>query len=305
MNKILLKLFISTTLLIASFFLTVRSSNITNANDININSKSEFANNKELSRKGLIEHYANENNMSFAKAEFSLFKGSSNEEKNYKYSIFSQKIEPHLTIEFYTQNQEGSINKILNVSVKHPSKSFTGTVYMNLEGTSSIYYDIEGNILNQGTTTVSATLNISTNEDISVNIGSPNNKNIYSHVTANGRFNISNQDYRSYQYKTFLKKLADNVYLEIYTKGDGWGQYYSIEKILYSRITHPDYVFGGNMYINLEDNSNIYYSVDGAIFKNSLVSNRAYLKNSPTEKLLNIFVIEKNEQQHISNSGNI
>lgn len=116
-------------------------------------------------------------------------------------------------------------------------------------------------------------------------------------------FNV--QDYQSYQYKTFLKKLADNVYLEIYTKGDGWGRYYAIDKILYTRITHPDYIFGGNMYINLEDNSNIYYSTNGDMHKKSSIIYRNYLTNTSKEKHLNISISDFNAIQHISESGNI
>lgn len=196
MNKKILSSFTMIPLLIVPIFSTITTEKIAHANNSldNITSNSNFTISKEMTRKELIEHYAKENNVSFTKAEFELFKGSIQERAGYKYRTFSRGIGHGAYMEIYTQgdgwNSYYSIDRILNVSVKHSSKSFVGTVYTNLESNSSIYYDVEGNLHNQGTTTVSGGLNIGVGQGGSVNLGASYSSGIYAHISTSGRLSF-------------------------------------------------------------------------------------------------------------------
>ena len=140
----------------------------------------------------IIKKFATENNITLEEAKKILFSSQKNEDRYaYSYRTISKNVGYDTTLCFYTQgdgwNNYYAINKILSVSVKHNSKSFAGHVYSNIEDNVTIYYDIEGNLLNQGSTTVSAGVNFDIGHGGGVNLGSSYSTDVYAHISDLGR----------------------------------------------------------------------------------------------------------------------
>lgn len=170
---------------------------VAKANNINLNELSKENDviiSKEMTREELINYFAENNNVSKSEAEIMLFKSRFEERYAYSYRTISKNLSYGARIEFYTQgdgwNNYYSIDKLLNVSIKHDSKSFGGSVYANLESNTSIYYDVEGNLYNGGTTTVSGNLNIGVGQGGSAGLGASYSTDIYAHISDSGRASI-------------------------------------------------------------------------------------------------------------------
>lgn len=91
------------------------------------------------------------------------------------------------SIVFYCQTNEGgtfaSIVKVLNVNMNRLyqgiSKQFGGSVYVNLESASTIYYTIDGDFYNNGTTTIGGGISIGIGQSASVNFNATSTSNHY------------------------------------------------------------------------------------------------------------------------------
>ncbi|NRD77370.1 hypothetical protein HPT25_07635 [Bacillus sp. BRMEA1] len=100
------------------------------------------------------------------------------------------------SVNFYCQTDEGGyfrgIVKILNISMNrsynNTSKQFSGTVYANLEDPNRIYWEVNGDFLNNGTTTISGggAVNIGVGYSASVNFGVSYQSNEYKYVDTTG-----------------------------------------------------------------------------------------------------------------------
>lgn len=275
---------------------------------------SEYSSNitisKEMSRTELIEYYSKENNVNLHDAELALFNKISQSNTSYKYRILSKKINDNTHIEFYisesNKTEQPSIERILVLSIKNPKFSFSGNVYVNLENNTTIYYDLEGSFLKESSSLISGNIDINVGESKLLNLGTVNNSNTYEHISTSGYINLANKN-EHYNYKTLIKPLKNNSYLEIYVKGDGWRNYFSIEEILHVSVKNSDLGYSGNIYVNLEDNFHIHFDVEGVLEKNVL-KEPLFFENTPTTKN---FIIQEssvsidNSDIHISDSGTI
>lgn len=98
------------------------------------------------------------------------------------------------TLRFYCQTEEGdyfhAIVKVLNVSMNRNyngvSKQFGGNVYINLEDPNRIYYVVDGDFYNNGTTTGGGSLKIGLGEGSSLTFNASNTSNFYAYVYKEG-----------------------------------------------------------------------------------------------------------------------
>lgn len=194
--KFISSIFVSSLLITPISELVSNYDNMAKAENINLSdySKNDVILSKEMNRKELIEYFSLNNNVSLEEAEKMLFKSKFEERYAYHYRTIVKYLSNDTKIEFYTKgsgwNNYYTIERILNASVKHSEYSFVGTLYTNLENDYIIYYDIEGNLLDKGNTSVSATLNIGVGEGTSVNIGIGYNSNIKHHISESGRVSL-------------------------------------------------------------------------------------------------------------------
>lgn len=93
------------------------------------------------------------------------------------------------TMKFYCETSESGLYhgvlKILTVNMIRGyngiSKQFGGTVYTNLERSDRIYFIVNGDFYNNGTTTFNAGVNIGIGESASVSFGVSNSSNHYAY----------------------------------------------------------------------------------------------------------------------------
>lgn len=91
------------------------------------------------------------------------------------------------TMRFYCQTTEGggfrAIKKILQVNMirgyQGLSKQFQGKVYVNLEDPNRVFYIVNGDFYNNGTTTVNAGVNIGLGQSANVSFGVSNTSSHY------------------------------------------------------------------------------------------------------------------------------
>ncbi len=100
------------------------------------------------------------------------------------------------SMRFYCQTSESGsfhgIVEILNVDMSRSyngrSYAFGGSVYTNLEDAGTIYYSIDGDFYERGTTTVSGGVSIGIGESATVNFGISNASNWYAVADVAKRF---------------------------------------------------------------------------------------------------------------------
>lgn len=98
------------------------------------------------------------------------------------------------TLNFYCQTDEGGyfrgIVKILNISMNRSygslSKSFDGTVYANLEDPNRIYWIVNGDFYNNGTTSVNGGVNIGLGGSDSITFGASYTSSHYAYCYKTG-----------------------------------------------------------------------------------------------------------------------
>lgn len=99
------------------------------------------------------------------------------------------------SLEFYCQTSEWSgsfrsIEKILNIGMNrysnNRSKQFNGSVYANLEDPNRIYWIVNGNFYDNGTTSVNGGVNIGIGEKSSVNFSVSYSSNYYAYAYKTG-----------------------------------------------------------------------------------------------------------------------
>lgn len=101
-------------------------------------------------------------------------------------------------LRFYCETTEGGyfwgIVKILNISMNRNyngiSKAFGGTVYANLEDAGTIFWIVNGDFYNQGTTTFNGGCNIGIKESGSINFNISYQSNFYAYCYEEGRYRI-------------------------------------------------------------------------------------------------------------------
>lgn len=99
------------------------------------------------------------------------------------------------SLNFYCQTTEGgyfhAIEKILNVGMNRSyngmSKGFGGTVYVNLEDPNRIFWIVNGDFTNNGTTTVNGGVNIGLGGEDVINFGISYSTSIYKYHYQEGR----------------------------------------------------------------------------------------------------------------------
>ena len=104
-------------------------------------------------------------------------------------SYFTVTSEYKPTMRFYCETSESGsfhgIVKILNVNMNRKynglTKQFGGTVYTNLEDANSIFYTVDGDFYNTGTTTFGGGVNIGLGEGSSVNFNASSTSDYYAY----------------------------------------------------------------------------------------------------------------------------
>ena len=99
------------------------------------------------------------------------------------------------SISFYCETSEyGTYHGIIRVlrteinrNYNGMSKQFSGSLYVNLEQADRIFYIINGDFFNNGSSTLSGGLNIGIGESASVNLGGSYVSNHYKYVYHEGR----------------------------------------------------------------------------------------------------------------------
>lgn len=102
---------------------------------------------------------------------------------------------------FYTYTYFGGASheptkfiKILNANIDRnyygTSKQFGGTLYYNLESSSTIYWDVNGDFFNNGTTTFAAGASIGVGESTSISFSISNSSNHFAYCHKTGRFTL-------------------------------------------------------------------------------------------------------------------
>lgn len=99
-------------------------------------------------------------------------------------------------VKFYCETNESggsfrAIEKVLNIGLNRnyngTSKQFSGSVYANLEDPNTIYWNVNGDFFNNGTTTGNGGVNISVGQAASVNFGISYASNFYKYYYGDGR----------------------------------------------------------------------------------------------------------------------
>ena len=99
------------------------------------------------------------------------------------------------TLNFYCQTSEGGgsfrgILKILNVGMNRSygilSKTFTGSVYTHLQDPNRIYWVVNGDFYNNGTTTVNGAVSIGLGKTASISFGASNTSGHYKYCYKTG-----------------------------------------------------------------------------------------------------------------------
>lgn len=102
------------------------------------------------------------------------------------------------SVKFYCQTSEGGgflgIVKILNVGMNRKNngmtKQFGGTIYTNLENAGTIYWSVDGNFYNNGTTTCSGGVNVGIDDFASVNFNVSHSTDFYDSCWDEGRIYV-------------------------------------------------------------------------------------------------------------------
>ena len=91
-------------------------------------------------------------------------------------------------------HEPSKIAKILNANIDRnyygTSKQFSGDLYYNLESERCIYWDVNGDFYNNGTTSVGLGGQIGIGEDTHVSFSVSSSSNHYSYCNQHGRFRI-------------------------------------------------------------------------------------------------------------------
>ncbi len=137
----------------------------------------------------LVEQYAEDSGVTIDEARASFYASMGTDANSIKrtasaqYRTLSDTLNVTTTykpkINFYCEVSEGggyaSIKKVLNVNMNRVyngfSKQFAGSVYYNLEDFTHIYYTIDGDFYDNGTTTVGVSIEIGIGEGASVTFG--------------------------------------------------------------------------------------------------------------------------------------
>ncbi|MEK4948737.1 hypothetical protein [Carnobacterium sp. FSL W8-0810] len=101
------------------------------------------------------------------------------------------------TMRFYCQTSESGsfhgILKIMNVNMirgyNGVTKQFSGTVYVNLERSDKIFYIVNGDFYNNGTTTVNTGVSIGVGKQASINFGVSKSSNHYKYRYVESYYN--------------------------------------------------------------------------------------------------------------------
>lgn len=99
---------------------------------------------------------------------------------------------------FYCETSEGGnfrgivsvLNSSLNREYSGISKQFSGTLYTNLESAASIYFELNGDFYNNGTTTVSGGAQIGVGEKSNVNFSVSYASNHFKYCYQTGRYTL-------------------------------------------------------------------------------------------------------------------
>lgn len=152
----------------------------TTYNTLNLFKSDEYEMSNVLTFNKLIQKYAEDNHISFGKA-LELFKDSApmdREQAKYRsfsktLSVASRNFNP--SINFYCQTSEygwfRGIIKILNTGINADNKHFAGNVFVNLELGDRIFYIVNGDFYEHGTSSVSTGINISMGQFANINLG--------------------------------------------------------------------------------------------------------------------------------------
>lgn len=99
-------------------------------------------------------------------------------------------------INFYCDTSEYGnycgIVKVLNVSLNRKSKQFDGSLYYNLENANTIYWELNGDFFNNGTTTISGGGSVSVGGVGSLQFNVSYSSSHYSYCNKSGRYKIYN-----------------------------------------------------------------------------------------------------------------
>ena len=101
-------------------------------------------------------------------------------------------------VRFYCETSESGgfrgITKILNAGINAAangiSKSFTGSLYSNLEDPNRIYYCVNGNFYNNGTSSVSAGISVGIGQSASVNLSGGYSTNHFAYSYKEGHIHF-------------------------------------------------------------------------------------------------------------------
>ncbi|MBF0713536.1 hypothetical protein HZY83_02395 [Gemella sp. GH3] len=77
---------------------------------------------------------------------------------------------------------------------------------------------------------------------------------------------------KAYYYREYLRNIGHSTYIKLYCQGDGWDNYFSVDKILNVSVIPNNKVFVGSVYYNLENNYTVYYEVNGNLYNNATIS---------------------------------
>jgi len=161
----------------------------------------------------IVERIAKDNNISIEEAENQVI-GSFDE--NNKFSLNSSNISPYNatfrtvsstfivnssyspSLNFYCQTSEGGyfwgIVQILNVGMNRSSngltKQFGGSVFTHLENAGRIYWNVNGDFYNNGTTTFNGGVQIKLDESATINFGVSHSTSHYEYVYTQGYYII-------------------------------------------------------------------------------------------------------------------
>lgn len=102
-------------------------------------------------------------------------------------------------VQFYCKTSEWDnykgISSVLNASLDRnyngTVKQFGGSIYTNLEDANTIYYSVNGDFYNKGTTTATGGAEIGVGDDFTVNFSISGSSNYYAYCNVSDRFKLN------------------------------------------------------------------------------------------------------------------